>query len=216
MMIQINLLPEEMRKKERIRLSLPEVPIRKVLVVFFGVFFAVQILLSVFAFVQKGRIGKIQKEIDALKLENRQITLRKAETATARARLKEIKALTLRDFFWTKLLNDLSDSVTKGIWLTNLSLEEIAVPAKASETAQRLKRTDGRVMISTLRIDGSAVGQGQETAFIGKFIKELKENSFFSEIFQDVKLSNINQKKIREADVYDFSLTCIFREKGGS
>ena len=217
MMIQINLLPEELRKKERIRLSLPEVPIRKVLIVFFSVLFAVQASLSVFALVQKGRIGQVQKEITALKAQNKEITFQKGETASARTKLREIQALTERDFFWTKVLNDLSDSVTKGIWLVHLSLEDIAAPPKGDEAGQKPRRGEARAMIKTLRIDGSAVGQGQETAFIGKFIKELKENPSLSEIFQEVKLSNINQKKIRDADVYDFSLTCLFRtEKGGS
>lgn len=215
-MIQINLLPEEMRKKERIRLSLPEVPMRKALIVFFSVLFAIQVSLSIFALAQKDRIGQIKKELVALKAQNTDITLRKAETAFTRARFKEISALTGRDFFWTKLLNDLSDSATKGIWLTNLSLEEIAAP-QTMDPAQKPRRNESRAMVKVLRIDGSAVGQGQETAFIGKFIKELKENPSLREIFQDVKLSNINQKKIREADVYDFSLSCIFRvEQGGS
>ncbi len=215
MMIRINLLPEELRKKERIKLSLPEMPIRKVLTIFFGVLFAVQASLSVFALVQKGRVGKIKNEIIELRIQNKEIMLRKADTVAARAHLKEIAGLTVRNFFWTKLLNDLSDSVTKGIWLTQLSIEETEAPAGTGP--QKSKRGESRVKIKTLRIDGSAVGQGQETAFIGKFIKELKENASLSKIFQDVKLSNINQKKIREADVYDFSLTCIFRpEKGGS
>ena len=216
MMIQINLLPEELRKKERISLSLPEVPIRKVLIIFFGVFFAMQACLSVFALVQKGRVGKTERDIAALKIQNREITLRKAEIASSHARLKEIAALTERSFFWTQLLNDLSDSVTKGVWLTNLNLDEIQAPLPAG-SAPKSRRSAGTVKTRVLRLDGSAVGQGQETAFVGKFIKELKDNDSLSRIFQDVKLSNINQKKIRDADVYDFSLVCIFRsDKGAS
>ncbi len=207
--IQINLLPEELRKKERIKLSLPEVPVRKALILFFGALFAVQASLSVFALVQKGGVGRVKKEIVELKIQNKEIMLRKADTASAKTHLKEIAGLTTRDFFWTKLVNDLSDSVTKGIWLLQLNLEEIE--ASAGALSQKAKRGKSHAKIKTLRIDGRAVGQGQETAFIGKFIKELKENASLSEIFQDVKLSNINQKKIREADVYDFSLTCIFR-----
>ena len=216
-MIQINLLPEELRKKERIRLSLPEVPIRKMLIIFFGIFFAVQASLSVFALVQKGRVGKTERNIAALKIQNREITIRKAEIASSHARLKEIASLTEREFFWTQLLNDLSDSVTKGVWLTDLSLEEIAAPLPSGSSAPKSRKSASAVKIRVLRIDGSAVGQGQETAFVGKFIKELKDNVSLGRVFQDVKLSNINQKKIRDADVYDFSLSCIFRtDKGAS
>ena len=51
-----------------------------------------------------------------------------------------------------------------------------------------------------LYLEGSVVGPGQETAFIGKFIKQLKENPLFAELFEDIRLSTINQRKIKRED----------------
>ena len=65
-MIEINLLPEELRKKKSIQLSLPDLPIRKVLSLFFALFFLVQVILSVYAFSQKARIGLANQEIERL------------------------------------------------------------------------------------------------------------------------------------------------------
>ena len=207
MIIQTNLLPEELRKKERIKLSLPEVPIRKALTVFFGTLFVIQVCLSAFAFYQKGRLNQVKHQALTFKAQNKNVTLHKAEIASAKARSNEITALVRREFFWTRLLNDLSDAVTKGVWLTGLAIEDNEPPAGGGPRARRVEGPKFKV----LRLDGSAVGQGQETATIGKFIKELKEHPFLSELFQDVKLQNINQKRLRETDVYDFTLVCLFK-----
>ena len=59
-----------------------------------------------------------------------------------------------------------------------------------------------------LRIEGSVIGQGQETAYVGKFIKSLKDNEFMSGVLGDVTLSGMNQKKIKDYDVYDFIVLC--------
>lgn len=211
MIIQTNLLPEELRKKERIRLLLPNVPLRKALTAFFGIFFMIQVALSGFAFYQKGRLGQVEKQTVALKAQNKEVALRKAEITSAKARSNEIASLIRRDFFWTKLLNDLSDSVTKGIWLTGLSIEDQVGPSVTNAKGRKVAGLKTKI----LSLGGSAVGQGQETATIGKFIKELKDHPSLSEIFQDVKLQNINQKRVRDADVYDFTLTCLFKPEQG-
>jgi hypothetical protein len=65
----------------------------------------------------------------------------------------------------------------------------------------------------TLKLDGSVYAAGQETAFIGKFVKSLKENSFFNDLFSQIDLSNISQRKINEYDVYDFTLFCRFKKE---
>ena len=213
MMIQTNLLPEEFRKKERIKLTLPEIPLRKFSLIFFGVFFVAQLSLSFFAFYKKTRIGDAKKEIAAFKAQNRDLTLRKTETAMMKVRLKEAEALTRHDFFWSRLLNDISDSIPKGVWLTRFSVQEAEGTAEAVRAASgRARKGQAFAAAKVLRLEGSAVGPGQETAIIGKFIKELKENAGLEEIFQDVKLSDINQKKIRDADVYDFVLICVFKQ----
>ncbi len=212
MMIQTNLLPEELRKKERIKLALPEVPLRKIALIFFGVFFVAQLFLSLFALYEKIRIGDAKKESVALKTQNRDLTLRKTETAMMKVRLKEAEALTLHDFFWAQLLNDISDSIPKGVWLTGLSVQEGAEAGEAPHAAfGRPKKGQAFAAVKVLRLEGSAVGQGQETAAVGKFIKELKENDGLEDVFQDIKLSDINQKKIRDTDVYDFVLICVFK-----
>ena len=206
-MIEINLLPEELRKKERVKLDLPEIPVFKILSVMLVVVVSTQILLSAFAVYQTIEFIGLKKGVETLTKENRAISARKAETAAMGTQLREIQAMTERKFLWSVLLNDLSDSMTKGVWLRSLSVTTLA----ADETGSRKKGNapKGRV----LNLEGSVIGSGQETAIIGKFIKQLKESPRFGELFEDIKLSAINQKKIKDFDVYDFVLVGIFKKE---
>ena len=58
-MIGINLLPEELRKKEVVKLVLPELPVKKSLIIFCAVFFGAQLLLGIFAVYQQFEIKNI-------------------------------------------------------------------------------------------------------------------------------------------------------------
>ena len=203
-MIEINLLPEELRKKDTLKLMLPDLPIGKILWIVFGVFFICQIGLSIFAFYEKARISAVQAEINRLSRETEKTVRYKADILAIRGRLKEISGLTDRKFFWTRLMNSISDSTTKGVWLSALSVSEEQQDAGGGPS----KKTT-----HFLQLTGSAVGQGEETAYIGKFIKQLKDDPLLGDLFTEIKLSNINQRKIRDYDVYDFVLVCVFKSE---
>lgn len=210
-MIKINLLPPEHRRKEHIKISLPDMPIGKILAGLFAVFFVAQVFFSGYAVYEHVRVAKVADEIARLTEENRSIAKQKTDIAALNNRLKEIDSLTARRFFWCNLLNSVSDSTTKGVWLTSLSLEsqDIAAPPPPKSSSKAPPPKPKKAYF--LRLEGSVVGEGQETAYIGKFIKELKDNPDLGKLFDDVKLSTINQKKIRDVDVYDFVLLCVFK-----
>ncbi len=207
-MIEVNLLPPEHRRKERTRLSLPtDLPAGKIVLAALGAIFAVQLLVSGYAFFQTSRLSQVSSEIEKLKTENKDITAQKNEIAAMKARAREVESLSVRPFFWSSMLNAVSDSVSKGIWLNSLTMAEGPAPEAVGASQGGEAAT-----VRYLRIEGSAVGQGDETASIGRFITELKQNPLLAELFDDVRLSNINQKKIREFDVYDFMLVCVLKK----
>lgn len=193
-MIEINLLPGEFRKKEAIKLVLPEGPIKKGLWFLFAVFLVGQILFTVWAVSQGFEVKRLRVQIAALKLQNRLVLQKKAETTLFMKRMEQIRTMTQRKFHWSLLLNAVSDSMTKGVWLQSLSAASPPAPKHV------------------LKLEGSVVSPGQETAFIGRFIKELKDNSYLGNLLESVELSNINQRKIRDYDVYDFTLSCAFKK----
>ncbi len=212
-MIEINLLPESLRRKETARIAMPEIPIKKSLYLVGGAVAVIQILLTLFAFYVQLELISVHRKIAVIEARNKEVVRQKAETVGLTNRMKEIRSLTARKFYWTSLLNELSNSMTKGIWLRNLYVveeEARAVPAKVEKDKKAVVKAPEREKY--LVLEGTAIGAGQETAFIGKFLKELKDNSFFTQTFQEIKPSDINQKRIGEHEVYDFMIRCQFKK----
>ena len=213
-MIEINLLPEEMRKKESIKITLPDIPIKKTLIIVFGGFFGLQLIFTLFTFYLRFDAMLTGKQIEALKASSQEIIRQKSETVGMHNRLKESRELLSRKFYWASLLSGLSNSMTKGVWLRSFYLTEEEPKSSALEKKPEpsAKPDKGAVKNRYLVLEGSAVGAGQETAFIGKFLKQIKDNPMFSNLFQDIKPYNINQRRIKEYDVYDFMIYCKFRK----
>ena len=213
-MIEINLLPEEMRKKEAVKIALPDIPIKKTLIIVFGGFFGLQLLFTMFTFYMRFDGMLTGKQIEALKASSQEIIRQKSETAAMIDRFKESRELFNRKFYWASLLSALSNSMTKGVWLRSFYIsDEEPKSAMEKKPVPDAKPEKGAAKSRYLVLEGSAVGSGQETAFIGKFLKQLKDNPMFSNLFQDIKPYNINQRRIKEYDVYDFMMYCKFRKE---
>ena len=213
-MIEINLLPEEMQKRESVKIALPDIPIKKTIIIVFGGFFGLQLLFTMFTFYLRFDGMLTGKQIEALKTANQEIVRQKSETIGMYNRLKESRELFSRKFYWASLLSSLSNSMTKGVWLRSFYVtEEEPKSAMDKKPAPETKPEKGAVKSRYLVLEGSAVGSGQETAFIGKFLKQIKDSPMFNNLFQDIKPYNINQRRIKEYDVYDFMIYCKFRKE---
>lgn len=214
-MIEINLLPTDLCKQPEAKEPFLGLSPKKLAAYSIVGFIGLQILLTVFAVFKQWESHQMKSEIKKLTESHAQLVGIKAQSDAAKKTIKQVNTLTVRKFEWWQLLNALSDSVTKGVWLRSLSVEEMdpsLVGASRKQVAQAGKTAaDGRVRV--LRIEGSVVARGEETAFTGRFIKELKENAVFSKLFDSIELSNMNQKKIKDVDVYDFTILCAFRRE---
>ena len=215
-MILINLLPQEFQKKETVRFVIPEVPSKKTLIGIAVAVLVLQVVLSAAAAFFMWREKIVNREILAMNQEVHETHGIRSKTLQAVSKLKDIKVLTEKKFYWASLMNAISGSVTKGVWLRALSLDEITEePPKSPPTtgARSVKKKEPvAVKVRVLKLEGSVVAAGQETAFIGRFAKSLKDNPYFEEIFSDIQLSNIIQRKIKDNDVYDFVLFCEFKK----
>ncbi|MBI2095829.1 MAG: PilN domain-containing protein [Candidatus Omnitrophica bacterium] len=233
-MIEINLLPEDFRKKEPASAWLAGLPAVKTAKIAVAVFLVCQALLAVSVFALGLQAAWNGRLVARLGEANRETGVQKAGMKAMDARLKEIRSLTARNFYWTSLLDALSSSMTQGVWLRTLSVvdEKPATQKTPAKAAKQTGKTDGKEKKPagkapkpsketkpgagpekkrSLKLEGSVVGPGQETAFVGKFLKELKNNAFFAGVFSDIELSDMNQRKIKEVDVYDFTLLCRFK-----
>ena len=190
-MIEINLLPEELRRKEPLWLSLTQLPIRKAAIMALSIFLGLQILAVGLIVTAHVAAAGMRSQAASLKQENRELLARKADLQELKKRMWQIQTLTHRNVSWTVLLDALTESITPGVWLRQLSL------------------TDDK---KSLKLEGSVLAKGGETAAIGRLIKSLKEHQRFGAFFTDIQLSSMTEKKIKESAVYDFILICIFRK----
>jgi len=63
-----------------------------------------------------------------------------------------------------------------------------------------------------LLLEGSVLAPGQETAHVGRFMKSLQDNPLLAKVFSDIRLATMAQKRIKERDIFEFTLVCKFRK----
>ena len=145
-MILINLLPQDLRKKETQKIVLPEIPIKKTLVAIGLSLLVLQLLLSLVAVFFAWRESSAKGQIQALSVQLKEVRMVKSQTVSALNKLKDIRALTDKKFYWASLLNAVSESLTRGVWLRSLSLDEVV-----EDTTRRPAQTSRSRRSSTAR-----------------------------------------------------------------
>jgi hypothetical protein len=242
-MIEINLLPEELRKKETVKISLP-MPDKKTVMLAVSAFFGLQVILIGLTMIQRMELSLVKAEVAKLQASGKELSAQKNEIATMKERMKQIRSLTQRKYYWASLLDAFTHSMTKGVWLRSIGVAEDAAPKKGAAAAVKNKESAKPAPVKkenkkaaaakkpagknakpeaavetpaastkSLKIEGSVVAPGHETAYIGRFIKSLKENPMMNTVFTDVELAGMNQKKIKEYDIYDFTLMCHYKRE---
>lgn len=187
-MIEINLVPVEARKKSA-RANLFAVPLAIRTEVLLGAagIFAVVVLGHIIVFGmmavntitlngQKAAWAKLQpqkSEIDAI------ITKTK-DTAQQLTTVKNI--VPSRSTGWARRLNVISDTLTKGMWLRRITLDNNA-----------------------LTIEGSAVSKNQdEITFVSTFVANLKKDPAFAGDFSSIEVNSIQKTKRGTTEIADF------------
>jgi len=232
-MIDINLLPEELRKKEsrfkKIDLSGLSIDIKKIPVVSIGIA-AVSVLLLFHAVLflvginSRSSLKAISKTMSELAPEKSEADSLKNEVSLINRKIAAIDGLMVKRFSWAKKMNALSDSVTSGIWITEISYDEkaedkvVSVKSKSSNGRSgggSARSVAEKFMLRYLVVSGYASSMGEQgTALIGKFIKSLRDNSEFYSDFSEIKLDSIRSDKFMDQEVMNFKITCLFKNEG--
>ncbi|KPK38870.1 MAG: hypothetical protein AMJ78_09375 [Omnitrophica WOR_2 bacterium SM23_29] len=194
-MIEINLLPQELRKKKKQPLKLPRLPALPIVAGIIGCLIFIQVLLLIMVQAKKASFNSLNKKLTSISTLN-------AEAKGVEDKLKEfsskvdaVNKLSTSRFNWGEKLNDLSDSVVSGIWLRRIYVK--------SAEPKRL-----------LILEGSSIVSGaEEPGSIGKFVNSLKENSSFSEDFDEIELTKVERRKIGRTEVIDFIIACHFKPR---
>lgn len=214
-MIEINLLPPELRKK---KIKLPRQTLINTAVITLFCLVILHIILAFIAARQKKQLKLFQQEwkilqpqkIEADTVINQMQLLRNKETL--------IRKASGLDIVWAQKLNLISDLIPAEIWLTKVSLESRTRSPKPSQqrklnlkAIQELKKRDQKILVISGVV---AAGRSSEMLSpVSRFITRLKREPLFFNDFEEVELGQVKRKKIDNKEVMVFELICILKEE---
>lgn len=228
-MIEINLLPQEMRKKEpRFKpiefgeFDIKSLPLVNIAITAGVILISVHILLFVVGAYSKAKSSELAKKYNEAFPQMKEAMVLKDQIDLINKKVSAIDDLMVKRFSWAKKLNDLSDSVTSGIWLSNIEYDEkmsertvqqAPKPANNKKGKEyNSKQSTEKVLSRYLIISGYASSMGEQgTALIGKFIQSLKNNAGFYSDFNEIELGSIKSERMQDQEVMSFKLTCMFK-----
>ncbi len=197
-MIQINLLPEELKKRKR-KLALPAIPILPIAAGVVGFLVALQLILTAAIFIGKAQLGFLEKRWKTLEPKKNEIDAIKKKISAKSREAQSIESLKKSALNWSRLLDELSSSLTANVWLAELSYDE---------------KIDGKIAKGILRISGMASGRDEKgTAHIARFIQALKDNPGFYKDFSGIELISIRKDVFAGQDAMRFTISCEFKSR---
>lgn len=176
-------------------ISFPQLP-RENLILLTGGILCFLILIHVFLvgalIIQKVRLSSLSKSWQKIAPAKTRADGLKEEIAKIENRLRSFDAATNQSkrIIWARKLNQLSDFLPSGVWITKLSF-----------------------LNEKFIIEGSAISQrGEEMVMVGKFTSALKNDSVFAKDFKDIELTSINRRLIKSVEVADFVITASLKD----
>lgn len=226
-MIEINLVPAELRKKERRESALgagfsgvSRLSQVRLLVIFAASLVAVQAILFALQFSERFHLSRLQKQSLESNRKRAEVDKVKGSLEAISGKVPSIDQIMSGRIKWARTLNALSDAVTPGVWLTGLSYDERALETAAQGAAgarsspvlgakKEPVQAATRATQAFLTLTGRAYGtSGDLTAIIGKFIKSLKAEKGFSSTFANIAVEDIKGEKFEGQEVMYFRIVC--------
>jgi len=194
MMIEINLLPEELRKKKSEPSFNLNIEQEKLKFLAGGGAVGLLILIVIFfaagSFIRNAQIKNLMAKEKGVAVKLSQIDSVNKEIAVLKIKMSVIGQITKRSFLWSEKLNQLSDLLLPGIWFTHV-----------------YRDAENRLII-----EGSVVSKSEEAmAFVGKLMKNLKDDQQFFKDFNNIKLESVQRKNKEERDIVDFKIALYFQ-----
>ncbi len=193
-MIEINLVPENMRKNRRAQTAatavevssgLPQHVIYGILGVFTAILVVLVIVFQVVITTQISKRNYFKKEFAAIDKQRENVKKIKKEMEELKERVKTLeKVVGNRTIVWAQKLNEISDHLPRGVWLTKVALEA-----------------------KFLIVEGSAVSKTKsEITDIHALTGKLKASKSFMENLKSLELDMIKARAVDNLSVADFKI----------
>lgn len=184
-MIQINLLPPELRVVARDRAG-PAVPWKPAARAVGGGVIALTVALVLFNGWQGRSLRRLQAEWRRLEPEKVRLDQTQQDIRALQLQAESLQRIKEPAGQWAPRLNLLSDVVVPQIWFSSLKWSQ-GQPA---------------------RLEGSALAasDADRSAPVTQFLQRLKEHPDFSRWFSSVELLSVAHRKVGDAEVVDFTV----------
>lgn len=196
-MIDINLVPENLRKKRRVQpvviqeevqSGLPKETIFTILGVFAGLLVAAVLVFQYYVSRQIAQRNELRQQMEAINKDKKNIENIIKEKKDLDGRVKTFeKVVGTQTVVWAEKLNEISDNLPRSIWLTKVALES-----------------------DSLIIEGSAVSKLKtEISDIHSLTGKLKSSDIFMSNLKDLELEQIKTRPVNALSVADFRIKAV-------
>jgi len=195
-MIEINLVPTNLRKRKK-RNLLPggfRIPLEVVIGIGGGLIVLLimsHFMLSIINMTKVVKLKSLKKEWDTINPQKNKVDVVIKDMRELQQKHKAIESLiTQNRILWSQKLNVLSDSLPNEIWLRKVALNE-----------------------KIFFIEGSAISKhNQEMINVHKFTSNLKSQKSFLKDLTDLELGSIQRQRIKNVEIADFLITIKLKD----
>jgi len=189
-MIEINLLPEELRAR-KIKSGFDRKYLLLIIPLAAVILIVVHIYLTAMLVAKNYQAGVYAKKWKSLESDRNRLEKLKKESTVALQDVKAIQDIVAKRINWSEKLNKLSLSLPSGVWFNEVSVGEKDLVLKSS-------------VISL---------QKGELNLINTFIEKLKSDRGFFDDFEGLELGNVQRRVLGGYEVVDFTLTGKIKQK---
>lgn len=182
-LIQINLLPEELKTKRKISIDVKSLPC--IIALVFGIVVFTHLYLSMFGLIRGVEFNILNNKWKKLAPQREILDDLRREYEVLSFDAKIIQQLNIRRLNLAEKLNKLSMVLPSGVWFNELAFSK-----------------------KDMLLKGSVISlQKEEMNLLNKFIDNLKNDEAFFSDFYDLELSSIQMRTVGGYDIFDFILT---------
>lgn len=191
-MIEINLLPDELKAKaKKVQASEKFQYVVYGVLAVFALFVVLHVFFGVMAVAKGVRLNSLKAQGKKLQPQLKSLEDFRKENRELSAEEKNMQDLVSKRISWSEKLNFLSLDLTAGTWFNEISITP-----------------------KELVIKGAAVSvEKEEMKLLDKFIENLKKDEQFFKDFTAIELKSVTRELIGNYEVVDFMLVAPVRER---
>ena len=191
-MIEINLIPEHLRKKRKGfvvpmgNLGLPQEAVIGLMGGLIALLLVITLIFQVMIFIKWIQRAELNAQWKTIAADKETVDLVLGELRALQGKINSVEKITTeKRISWAQKLNDISDSLPRRAWLNKISLDQ-------------------RVLL----IDGNAVSKMSDDMMnVGSFTASLKDKKSFMSGLENIEVGSIQRRQIKSVDVVDFLIT---------